>query len=144
MRFRRRARDIALITLYRWDLRSEGIDKLFSEVLEEKKVKNTDVIGYAQKLLNALSQNLTEIDSLISRHLENWRFDRLGYIERNALRLALAELMYLNPPEHGLVFNDFIDLVKKYADTKSAKFFNGVLSSVYRSVRATSSARRSD
>ncbi len=143
MRFRRRARDIALITLYRWDLRAESIDKLFSEVIEEKGVKNRDVIQYADNLLKVLFNNLTEIDSLISRHLEDWRFDRLGYIERNALRLAIAELVYLDPPEHGLVFNDFIDLVKKYADPKSAKFFNGVLSSVYKSAKATSSARRS-
>ncbi len=142
MRFRRRARDLALITLYRWDIRSERVEKLFEEVIEEKKVKKKEVIEYARRLIETLMANISEIDSLISRHLEDWRFDRLGYIERNALRLGTAELLYLNPPDPGRVFSDYIDLVKKYADLRAGKFFNGVLAKIYRESKTTSSVQK--
>ncbi len=143
MRFRRRARDLALETLYRWDIRGEKVKKLFEEAVEEKGIKRKEVIEYASSLLDAVMENLTEIDSLISQHLEDWRFDRLGYIERNALRLGTAELLYMNPPDPGRVFSDYIDLVKKYADQKAGRFFNGVLSKIYRSQKVTSSVQGS-
>jgi N utilization substance protein B len=142
MRFRRRARDLALLTVYRWDLRSEDVSTLFQEIVEEKGIKRSEVKEYAKRLIETLMENLTYIDSLISQNLEDWRFDRLGYIERNALRLAIAELLFMKPPDPGRVFSDYIDIVKKYADSKASRFFNGVLSSVYKNSRATSSARK--
>jgi len=142
MRFRRRSRDLALETLYRWDIRGEDIGKLLRETLEERGVKKKEVIEYTDRLVEAVIENITDIDSLISQHLEDWRFDRLGYIERNALRLGTAELLFMNPPDPGRVFSDYIDLVKKYADKKAARFFNGVLSKIYRSRRPTSSVQK--
>jgi len=70
-------------------------------------------------------------------------FDRLGYIERNVLRLGVAELVFTTPPDPGRAFNDYIDLVRKYADKKAARFVNGILSQIYRKRKATSSSQKS-
>ncbi len=142
MRFRKKARENGLLILYRWDIRGDSIDRVLKEYLEEKGIKNKDVKGYTEKLIETVKERLTEIDSLISEHSEDWSFDRLGYIERNALRLGVAELLYIGPPDPGRAFNDYIDLVKKYADRKAARFVNGVLSRIYKEHRATSSAKR--
>ena len=142
MRFRKRARENSLLVLYRWDIRGDSIDKILNEYVEEKGIKNREVKSYMESLIGVVKNRLTEIDSLISEHSEDWSFDRLGYIERNALRLGVAELLFLNPPDPGRAFNDYIDLVKKYADRKAARFVNGVLSKIYKSHRATSSTRK--
>ncbi|WP_457600419.1 transcription antitermination factor NusB [Hydrogenivirga sp.] len=142
MRFRKKARENSLLVLYRWDIRGDSIDKVLEEYLEEKGIKNREVVDYTHRLLTTTREKLPDIDSLISEHSEEWSFDRLGYIERNALRLGVAELLYMSPPDPGRAFNDYIDLVKKYADRKAAKFVNGILSRIYRSHRATSSVKR--
>ncbi|NPA42045.1 MAG: transcription antitermination factor NusB [Aquificae bacterium] len=142
MRFRKKAREHSLIVLYRWDIRGDSIDKVFDEVVEEKRIKKKDVYEYMKKLVETVKERLTEIDSLISEYSEDWSFDRIGYIERNLLRLGVAELLYGNPPDPGRAFNDYIDLARKYADRKAAKFVNGVLSKIYKDKKATSSAKR--
>jgi len=141
MKYRKRARENSLLVLYRWDIRGDSIDRILEEYLEEKGIKNEELKGYMERLIGTVRDRLTEIDSLISQHLEDWSLDRLGYIERNVLRLGVAELLYLNPPDPGRAFNDYIDLVKRYGDRKAARFVNGVLSRVYREHRTTSSAK---
>ncbi len=143
MRFRRKAREHALLVMYRWDMRGENPDQLIQEVSQERKIGNPKVKEYTTNLVKTTLEKLPEIDSMISEHLQNWDFDRLGYIERNALRLGIAELLYLNPPDPGRVFNDFVSLVKKFADAKAGKFVNGVMSKVYKTAkRSTSSAKK--
>jgi len=143
MRFRKKAREHSLIVLYRWDIRGEPMESVFAEVVEEKGIKKREVLDYMSALLETVRNHLTEIDAMISEHLENWGFDRLGYIERNALRLGVAELVFSSPPDPGRVFNDYIDIVRKYADRKAARFVNGILSKIYRTKKATSSSQGS-
>jgi len=132
MRYRKSARDTAFLVLYRWDLRGESPEELFKEVVEEKNVTNKNAYEYAKKLVETTVRHIEEIDSLIEKHLKGWSIDRLGYVERNALRLGVAELVFLKSQEPGRVFIDIVDLVKKYADEKAGKFVNGVLSAIYK------------
>ena len=142
MRFRKKARENSLIVLYRWDIRGDSIERIMKELMEEKGIKNREIVNYMEKLVYTVRDKLPEIDSLISEYAQDWSIDRLGYIERNTLRLGTAELLFLNPPDPGRAFNDYIDLVKKYADRRAARFVNGILSKIYRDHKATSSAKR--
>ncbi len=142
MRFRKKARENSLMILYRWDVRGDSIEKVLDEFVGERNIRNKEVRGYMEKLVMTVKDRLPEIDSLISEYSEDWSLDRLGYIERNVLRLGAAELLFLNPPDPGRAFNDYIDLVKKYADRKAARFVNGVLSKIYRDWKSISSAKR--
>ncbi|MDQ7038108.1 MAG: transcription antitermination factor NusB [Aquificota bacterium] len=139
MRYRKRARENGLIVLYRWDMSGEPPERILMELVEEKGIKNRKVINYTERLVKTVISKITDIDSLIADHLENWSLDRIGYIERNLIRLGVAELVFMGVNDPGRVFNDYIDLAKKYADRKAAVFVNGVLSKIY---NVTSSARR--
>ena len=132
MKYRKKARELAFLVLYAWDLRGENPREIYEEFVRERRISKELVRNYAQKLIETVQKHLPEIDSTIEEFLKGWSFDRLGYVERNALRLGTAELLYLSPPDPGRVFVDVIDIVKKYADEKSVKFVNGVLSSIYR------------
>ncbi|RUM31076.1 MAG: transcription antitermination factor NusB [Aquifex sp.] len=138
MRYRKSSRDTAFLVLYRWDMRGENPEELFKEVVEEKNVTNKNAYEYAKKLVDTTVRHIEEIDSIIERHLKGWSIDRLGYVERNALRLGVAELIFLKSKEPGRVFIDIVDLVKKYTDEKAGKFVNGVLSAIYKSYLTSS------
>jgi N utilization substance protein B len=140
MRYRKRARENSLLVLYRWDISGEPPERVLKDVVEEKGIKNKEVLEFMEELVRTVVSRITDIDALIAEHLENWSFDRIGYIERNLLRLGVAELVFMSAKDPGRVFNDYVDLAKKYADKKAAAFVNGVLSSIYRKF-ATSSTR---
>ncbi|HID66101.1 MAG TPA: transcription antitermination factor NusB [Aquificaceae bacterium] len=132
MRYRKSSRDTAFLVLYRWDLRGDDPNEIFKEVVEEKGLKNKRAYDYARKLLETTLQYIGDIDNIIEENLKGWNIDRLGYVERNALRLGVAELLFLKTQEPGRVFIDIIDIVKKFTDEKAVKFVNGVLSAIYK------------
>ncbi|NPB08576.1 MAG: transcription antitermination factor NusB [Aquificae bacterium] len=144
--YRKKARELAFLTLYQWDIRGEDLWNIFKDMIEERKVKSERVVNYAEEILKTTYENLAEIDSRIEEKLKGWSFDRIGYVERTALRMGTAELLYMNPSDPGRVFIDVLDLVKKYADEKAARFVNGVLSAVYRSFKepTSSESKRED
>ncbi len=129
---RLKARESAFLVLYRWDLRGEKINTLVKEFLDERNTKSEKTISYMRTLLNTTLEKLSEIDKVIAEHLEDWSFDRLGYIERNLLRLGVAEILFIENrnPKEALV--SYVILARKYADEKARRFVNGILSSIYK------------
>jgi len=105
------------------------------EVIEFSQKRLSEDMGeikeYAYKLLKAFKEHRIEIDSLIEEFLKGWTLDRLGSVERNLLRLGVAEFAYVGVSDPGRAFNDYIDFAKALVDKKAAKFVNGVLSAIY-------------
>ncbi len=130
MRYRKKAREESLIILYRWDIAGGDLLSVGREHLNEKDL-DENVKEYVMKILQVISENLVKIDSIIEEFLENWEFDRLGYIEKSILRIGVAELIYIGVPDPGRAFNDYIDLAKKYADEKAGKFVHGILGNIF-------------
>ena len=65
----------------------------------------------------------------ISPLLNNWKFERLGYIERAILILAYVEHKYLEFPK-PVAIDIAIKLSRKYADEESYKFINAVIENI--------------
>jgi N utilization substance protein B len=72
-----------------------------------------------------------EYDERLSRAAEHWRLERVGVVERNILRLALAELDEgATPPR--VVLDEAVKLAHWFGGAKSPAFVNGVLDAVAR------------
>lgn len=65
-------------------------------------------------------------EKVINHYMKNWRYDRLGYIERSILLLACSELE-LEIQDKTIIVNEAIELAKEYGDDDSYKLINGVL-----------------
>ena len=82
-------------------------------------------------LLNAVENNLKEIEKLIEDAAINWRIERIALIERNILRMSVAELIDEN---NGVPFkatiNEAIDIAKKFGSKESSSFVNGIINKV--------------
>lgn len=102
----------ALHTAYHYDKADE--------VLEEIPV-------YLLNLVKGVSDHQDELDELIAKHLKSgWTLERLTLTDKILLRLALFEIRFEDIPPR-VVVNEIVEIAKKYSDSVSAKFLNGIL-----------------
>ena len=62
----------------------------------------------------------------LEQYLNNWRFNRLGFMEQAVLILACAELE-IGLQDKVVVVNEAVRMAKIYADDDSYRLVNGVL-----------------
>lgn len=86
-----------------------------------------DVKNYAIKIAQCYQENHEEIDSNIDKYSEGWDFDRLVKMDKDILRIALSELLFIKGTPMKVVVDEAIELAKKYSTDDSANFINGVL-----------------
>jgi transcription antitermination protein NusB len=120
---RRTAREKALQALFQVDVSKTDPEEAIKNVSEKDD-------PFLRQLVLGTVEHLSEIDSLIEEHLENWTLERLGNVDRALLRLAVFEMKYLEEIPFSVSMNEAVEIAKIYGDEKSGKFINGVLSKV--------------
>ena len=79
----------------------------------------------AEPLAAGVVADLDALDRAITLWVEHWRFERLGLVERNILRLAVHELDAGVPPK--VVITESVELAHWFAGGTAPGFVNGVL-----------------
>jgi N utilization substance protein B len=130
---RHQARESVIGLLYAYDLGNDDILKFSTDILEEKKIRNKQR-EFALELFNGVMENYEKINELIISHLKEHDFNRVGFIERAVLRLAIYELLKAEL-DVKIIINEAIELVKKLGNMNSQKFINGVVDAIYRDLR---------
>lgn len=80
-------------------------------------------------ILNGFESNRSEIDEKIQTNLVNWNLQRLSITDRNILRIAIAEMLFLDTPPK-VALNEAVDLGKKYSTQEASAFINGLLDNI--------------
>lgn len=139
MRRRTKARELALQILYQVDIRKDGADTLLEDLWQReqqaKKQINNSIKEFTTTLVTGTLKNLERIDALISSYAENWELNRMAVIDRNIIRMASFELLYLEDIPPKVSINEAVDLAKKYGDIDSGKFVNGILDRINKEER---------
>lgn len=121
---RSRAREQALLILYARDLNPESSD--ISEINLSKEDKE-----FSDKLVQLFYEHAKDIDELITAHLRKWSFGQLHVVDKNILRLAIAEYVYGSfGIDRSVVINEAVEFAKIYGDADSYRFINGLLDTV--------------
>lgn len=130
-------REKAMTVLYQIFLYNKNkinyvIDEVINEMLEGIEIEDRKKIDleFLSGLVNGVLNNLVDIDSNVSKYLENWSIDRLGLTDQAIIRIATYELIYTDTP-NLVCINEAIELSKKYSDEKVSKMINGVLDKIY-------------
>ena len=129
MRKRSRARQIALQVLYQVDLVGADRDLALQEHLAGQ-APDPEVSDFAQRLVDGVALHLPELDAEMTRVAENWRLERMPTIDRNIMRMAIYELMFMDDIPPKVSINEAIELAKRYGDAESGSFVNGILDRV--------------
>ncbi|GAB4237464.1 MAG: transcription antitermination factor NusB [Stanieria sp.] len=86
----------------------------------------TDVREYAIEIISTVCQQRQQIETQIETVLVAWQLNRLPKIDRDILRIAVAEMLFLDVPVK-VAINEAVELAKRYSDEEGYRFINGVL-----------------
>lgn len=134
MRSRSKARGWALQGLYAWEARGgEGEDamRVLQTLFSTLRVSPHNRV-YAEVLVRLVATNVERIDRVINDSLTNWRMERLAAIDRNVLRLGVAEMLFVDDVSPRITIREMVQLAEKYGTSESPRFVNGVLDAVMR------------
>ncbi|MEI3416205.1 MAG: transcription antitermination factor NusB [Christensenellaceae bacterium] len=87
-------------------------------------------LAYIDSALHLYEQHLSEIDACIEQYCRTWKLDRLSRVDLSILRLAVAEMHYIDEIPYKVSVNEAVELAKKYSDEKSPNFINGILRAI--------------
>ncbi|MDI9638081.1 transcription antitermination factor NusB [Oscillatoria amoena NRMC-F 0135] len=85
-----------------------------------------EVYEYALELTKLVHANRTEVDNILKQSLVNWQLDRIARIDRDILRIAVVEMLYVGIDEK-VAINQAIEMAKRYSGNEEYRFINGVL-----------------
>lgn len=126
---RRRARECALQILFQLEFNSGDPAAVGAAYWTHQKV-GPDTKTYAEWLVAQVHAHQTDIDGMIQAVSQNWRLARMAVVERNILRIAVAELLYEPSLVPAIVIDEAIEVAKRFSGDEAAVFVNGVLDAV--------------
>ncbi len=129
MRPESRARERAFLFAYA----SEMGGNPSSDIIDEMGKEERDVVlNFSNLLFEGIKTNKEAIDEKITAYLKNWTIERLRSVDRVILRLAIYEMLYFQKTPIKVIFDEYIELAKRYGDTDSGNFVNAVLAAIYK------------
>jgi transcription antitermination protein NusB len=133
---RRKAREAVLECLYSYEIRGDvKIEDIFP-YSQERHQLDKEGSEFALALLRKATENIAELDRIIAKHIDNWDLARLATIDKNILRLGLAELNYFPEIPKKVTIDESIELAKLYGSADSGRFVNGVLDALSKDLRS--------
>ena len=130
MRKRTKSREIALKILYAWEITDDSLDISCEEYMKNNNSEEDVVVEYAERLVSGIGSNIKKIDEMILSHATNWRLDRMATIDRNIIRIASFELVFMEDMPPKVAINEAIEMAKKYGSRDSGNFVNGILDKI--------------
>ncbi|MFN3301701.1 MAG: transcription antitermination factor NusB [Patescibacteria group bacterium] len=142
MKERHLARMISLQILYQLDflglLEEEKIktdekrEKILASCLENFPLFNSE--NFSKELVLNILKNLKKIDEQIKKFAPEWPIKQISLIDRNVLRIGIFELLFSETPPK-VAINEAIELAKTFGSETSGRFVNGVLGTIYETIK---------
>lgn len=126
---RKKERELAFCLIFEKCFRQESCDEIL-ELAEE--IRDFELTEYIVKVFKGVFENLSHIDSVVSKYLENWTIDRISKTDLALLRLAVYEMQFCDDIPVNATVNEVVELTKKYSDDKSPAYVNGILRNISR------------
>lgn len=126
---RRLGRELALKGLYQAEMSGdtslEALGLVFASFAGDERARR-----FARELVEGARREQAELDRYIGEVLAHWSIKRLSRIDHCILRLALYELLRMPDIPARVTIDEAIELAKRYGDTNSGQFVNGVLDEI--------------
>jgi transcription antitermination protein NusB len=131
---RRKARELAMQMLFQGDLGRQTPDQVRATFWKSAGEVAPVVRGFAEDLFRVAVAEREKIDELIAAHSTNWRLERMPAVDRNLLRMAVAEMLGFKTTPFPVVLNEALEIGRRYSAPESIHFLNGVLDSIAHSL----------
>lgn len=126
---RRKARELALQMLFQHDVAGNEPDDII-ETFEDIQRVRPNIREFAIRVFRGTLEKQEEIDKIVVEQADNWRLSRMPVVDRNLIRMAIYEMMYLDETPKLVILDEAIEIAKRYGTEKSSQFINGILDGV--------------
>ncbi len=120
---RRDQRINIMIVLYQHLLIGADINELVENQFKES-FENID--DFSKEILDFALSCENELIEITNSRLDEWTFDRLGFVEQGLILMALSEIA-LDNTSKAIIINEAVEIAKIYCDDDAFKLLNGVL-----------------
>ena len=125
---RRQSRERALQVLFQWDIHG-NTEHWLNEFWEHNSL-SPEARAFADRIVEGVMEHHGELDSMIGSFATNWKVSRMPVVDRNILRAALYELLWMPDVPAKVSVNEAIELSKQFADDETRRFINGILDKI--------------
>jgi N utilization substance protein B len=130
---RRRAREVALMLLYALDITHAAVEEGLAAPWVQAMVPPA-VRDFTIALVMGVMAHRGDIDALIQEWSTHWSLERIGLVERNILRLAIYELLFMPDIPPKVTLNEAVEIAKRYGASEAPLFINGILDRIAHAV----------
>ena len=135
MAARSKARKKALDVLFECEVRGLPL----GSTLDERVVAAEPPVNeYTVELIRGVAEHQARIDELVATYAQGWSLERMPAVDRNALRLAVFEILYVDSVPDAVAVTEALNLVRDLSTDESPGFVNGVLGNIVRDKPARS------
>jgi N utilization substance protein B len=128
---RSKARKQTLDILYEADIRgTQPLDILAVRDVTEEGPDARPIREYTRELITGVTDNRRKIDELIATYARGWDMDRLPAVDRNIMRLALFEILWLPSLDDAIAIDEALSLAKELSTDESSAYIHGVLARI--------------
>jgi len=127
MSARSKARKRALDVLYASEMRNRSTVDALEEQSEAGQVND-----YTIELVRGVTEHRDRLDEVIADYSQGWTLDRMPAVDRNVLRLATFEVLYVDDVPNAVAVSEALNLVRDLSTDESPAFVNGVLGNIVR------------
>lgn len=85
------------------------------------------VQDYAIQLMKLVAEHHAMLDEALNEHMADWRMDRLIRMDAYILRMAAAEMKFVEEVDLSVTINEAVDLAKQFSSEESFRLIHGVL-----------------
>jgi transcription antitermination factor NusB len=127
---RRKARELAVQVLFHLEFSSDVPGEAFDLICQNFDSRET-VRHFSRELALGVCEKREVLDKLIRRSSKNWRLERMPYIDKCILRLAVYEILFMKDIPPKVSIDEAVEMGKKFGSEDSGSFINGVLDDIY-------------
>jgi len=127
---RRQARILAMQALCQLDAQGEGfLERVPGWLADSGEAQTT--VTYAQRVIERAWADRELTAAEVGRQAQNWAVGRMAAVDRNVIRVALAEFDLRAAPAK-VVLDEAVEIANAFGGAESGRFVNGVLDAVWK------------
>jgi transcription antitermination factor NusB len=129
---RHQARELALQVLFHMEFSeadpAESFDRISASFSSSRASH-----AFSRQLVIGVWEQKEKLDAMIRDASQHWRLERMSIVDRNVLRIAVYEVLFLKDIPPKVSIDEAVELGKKFGTDESGAFINGILDTVYHS-----------
>lgn len=115
--------------MFQIDQVNADADKAFKYLIVDNPLDETNQ-DFSRRLIQECLQHLAIIDEKINHYSRAWTVGRMSSVDRNVMRIACGEILFLPETQPVIAINEAIEIAKRYGEENSGSFVNAILDKI--------------